>query len=80
MKSAGFFTWEPYKSTNSTQILQFHGVLGEGYVSEFHENPPLFTEIRTKDHQLPEMVTPMFSGLDLFGLYCEGIYSLELMK
>ena len=44
MKSGGFhwkavvFTWKPYKSTNWRQILQFHCVLGGGYVSWFHEN------------------------------------------
>ena len=44
MKSSGFhwkaavFTRKPYKSTNSRQILQFHCVLGGGYVWWFHEN------------------------------------------
>ena len=69
------FTWKPYKSTNSTQILQFDGVLGGGYVSGFHENchfswklllfmkTAAFHENRMKDHQLPGMVTPMFHCL-----------------
>ena len=35
---AAIFTWKPYKSTNSRQIIQFHCVLGGGYVSWFHEN------------------------------------------
>ena len=44
MKSSSFhwkaavFTRKPYKSTNSRQILQFHCVLGGGYVWWFHEN------------------------------------------
>ena len=119
-KAASFSTRKPYKSTNSRQILQFHCVLGGGYVwwfhgnrhfswklhtfhekqqfslgnlinqliqdksfsfivclgeamsddsmktATFHENchfswkPPLFMKNRTKDHQLPGMVTPMF--------------------
>ena len=40
--------------------FSFHGVLGEGYVSEFHEN-------RTKDHQLPEMGNPNVS--EIVGYY-----------
>ena len=72
LKSGGFhwkaavFTWKPYKSTNSRQILQFHCVLGEAMSQDsmktaaFHENHCFSHENHTKDHQLPEMVTPMF--------------------
>ena len=44
------FTRKPYKSTNSRQILQFHCVLGGGYVWCFHKKRrfswklPLFSE------------------------------------
>ena len=55
------FTRKPYKSTNSRQILQFHCVLGGGYVWWFHEN-------RTKDHQLPGMVTLCL--ISYYLMYC----------